>query len=502
MTPAVKSPTTSPLTPIRALAPSLSVPPTAISHYPASPLPIATLRLLAAHSTYLGTISTHISMLSSFLYLVLNLLKSSYHSYRHNVHVVVWCDVLLVGVNVMGVGCAMGYWCSYAERRRYEWEWDRRRTGKVGGLDGAAGVEGEVVGASEGWKGHEDEEAVGDDDFDITEGEVQGLLMQHSTIADEAPFPTSSAAAEAAPTRTALYPLSNFSAAVQHLFSAFTLTLFYSHTFYVSTLDGLTELLALSGAFLYLLSSLFPLVLDTHALALQEETEATLDEIGYGVDSLAMTLYVVSSLLYLWLYYRDRPVRDTLVWLDGGFWSNVWNVGGSFCYLFAIMYGLSIRLYMSSVLPPSPTASQQPSSIGVGADGGLLMGLNGTMMDGTVEADDLSDLSEWQRALFGLRSGEKLMTSTGDLMYMMCALMMEIADRQHRRRRMKGRKLAGKLAGAAGNGRLSPRSPGGTSLEESGSIGELAELAKVKGQKWSDSEKVGIGVGVIDVLAT
>ena len=187
------------------------------------------------------------------------------------------------------------------------------------------------------------------------------------------------------PLHQSCIPLTSLTAALHHLFSAFVLTLFYSHTFYVSTLSGVTELLSLSGAFLYLLSSLFPLVLDTHIFALEEETEATLDEVGYFIDSLAMTLYVVSSLLYLRLYYRDRAAGDALIWLDGGFWSNVWNVGGSFCYLFAIGYGLSIRLYMSSVLPPAPASGMQAATMAVGLDGGL--GLNGSMVDDTVAAD-------------------------------------------------------------------------------------------------------------------
>ena len=472
-----------PLPPTPALAPASSTSSaSSFSHYPSAPLPLSTLRLLAAHSTYLASMSTHMSMLASFLYLVLNLLKASYHSYRHSVHVVVWCDVLLVGVNLLGVGCAMGYWCSYAERRRYEWEWERRRTGKVMDADG---VEGQVDG--DGFKGQTQED-MDEDDLDITEGEVQSLLMQHSPTTDEA-----LSAAESAPLPTELYPLSNLSAALHHLFSAFTLTLFFSHTFYVSTLSGVTELLSLIGAFLYLLSSLFPLVLDTHIFSLQEETEATLDEFGYVIDSLAMTIYVISSLLYLRLYYRDRAVGDALVWLDGGFWSNVWNVGGSFCYLFAIGYGLSIRLYMSSVLPPTPASSMQPATMGLGLDGG--MGMNGSMVDGTVAADDLSDLSEWQRALFGLRSGEKLMTSTGDLMYMMCAVMMEIAERQDRRRRMRGRKYGASMAGGKSAARTVARADGA-------GIAETDGVPKWDGRNWSETEKPGTGSGIIDVRAT
>ena len=474
---------------------SSALSPTAISDYPSAPLPVATLRLLAAHSTYLASVSTHASMLSSFLYLVLNLLKASYHSYRHSVHVVVWCDVLLVGVNLLGVGCAMGYWCSYAERRRYLWEWDRRRTGKV--LEESAEVEGEV--GAERLKGHAYEQ-VDEDDIDITEGEVQTLLMQHSSLTSNEPL-LSSTAADPVQYPSELYPLSNASAALQHLVSAFTLTLFYSQTFYVSTIDGFTELLSLSGAFLYLLSSLFPLVLDTHIFALQEETEASLDELGYVVDSLAMTLFVVSSLLYLRLYYRDRLAGDALVWLDGNFWSNVWNVGGSFCYLFAIIYGLHIRLYMSSVLPPTePTASllPQPTTMGVGLDGSVL-GFNGSAVDDTVAADDLSDLSEWQRALFGLRTGEKLMTSTGDLMYMLCAVMMEIAERQDRRRRMRVRRLAHGAAAASGMGRLSGT---GAAAVDSASIAEPDGKPKRKDRRWSGLDKSGTDVGVIDVLAT
>ena len=428
-------------------------------------------------------------MLSSFLYLVLNLLKSSYHSYRHSVHVVVWCDVLLVCVNLLGVGCAIGYWCSYAERRRYEWELEQRRTGKVLELDAAGSVEGEA----DGYRKGQAEEYMDEEDIDITEAEAQSLLKQYTPASDEAPsiaLPT--------PTTAELYPFGNLSSAMQHLFSAFLLTLFFSHTFYVANIDGVTELLSLSGAFLYFVSSLFPLMLDTHIFALQEETEASLDELGYVVDSLAMALFVVSSLLYLLLYARDRTVRDARLWLDGGFWSNVWNVGGSLCYLFAIAYGLSIRLHMSAELPPppAPPASMQAATMGVGLGDALGLGLNSSLVDDTVAADDLSDLSEWQRALFGLRSGEKLMTSTGDLMYMMCAVMMEIAERQSRRRR------ARKANHGVSAGRSSKLAAKGRTRGDGAGIAEVsdAELSR-KGGLWGDGAEPAPRLCVFDTSA-
>ena len=104
---------------------------------------------------------------------------------------------------------------------------------------------------------------------------------------------------------------------------------------------------------------------------------------------------------------------------------------------------------------------------------------------------DLSDLSEWQRALFGLRSGEKLMTGTGDLMYMMCAVMMEIAERQDRRRRMRGRRVANM---AVGSGKSVAKV---VAAADSPSMAESDSVPTWNGRGWSET-----GVDGIDVPAT
>ena len=119
-----------------------------------------------------------------------------------------------------------------------------------------------------------------------------------------------------------------------------------------------------------------------------------------------------------------------------------------------------------------------------------------------VAADDLSDLSEWQRALFNLRSSEKLLTSTGDLMYMICAVMMEIAERQDRRRRMKGRKIAGTVAAGRGGGRRSARIAVGA--DTMANIIESDGALKRNGRRWSesDTERPSTSVGIMDVPAT
>ena len=145
-----------------------------------------------------------------------------------------------------------------------------------------------------------------------------------------------------------------------------------------------------------------------------------------------MTLYVVGSLLYFHTYSRDsaRGKGWAALLVDGALWANVWNVAGSVSYAVSVYYGLAIRIHTAQMEQLTWTVNEE-------RQGGVVD--TAPVNNGTVAADDLSDLSEWQRALFGLTFNQRMLMSAGDAMYFLCAVMMEVAARQDERKRKAGK---------------------------------------------------------------
>ena len=424
--------------------PSLHIPP---------PLPLPTPHL-PSHSLYLLTTTHQLTVLSSVSYLAFNFLRSFYHQ---RVHWAGWmwvADVSLFGTNVVMMGCGVRYWVAYAERARWDWE-----MGKGRGKD-----EGRVVGRGT---------SVADGNPRGETEEEQAELLLHATASSDSPLSpssvdssfspspssTSSSTSEtlpfSTPSTSSPPPFSSL-ASRSLVWSMFFLTMCHSSTFYLASLPGAAEVLNLVGTLLYLLSSLIPLTLSSinffHLPPLTEPVEAALDELQYALDALAMTLYVVGSLLYLHLWRRahaaltpmprggmgvgvgavGRGVGGMVVGylLDTELWANVWNVAGSVCYAVSVYYGLAIRVH----------AAEMERMRGGGREG-----MEGVVSEGVVAADDLSDLSEWQRALYGLTLNQKVLMSMGDLVYMISALLTArsegqaaVAEEGERRRRGKG----------------------------------------------------------------
>jgi len=212
---------------------------------------------------------------------------------------------------------------------------------------------------------------------------------------------------------------------------------FPSDSSYVCCLDGVAESLNLCGSLFYLTSSLLPLASSSLAFfdvgELEEGFEAELDEITYALDAMAMIFFATGSLLYLIIWKRNYrgslscwfPPLHSLhsapsLCSDAELWSNIWNVAGSTFYCLSIFYGLSIRIHLAAreslnTNPSSQLLPLQRSSLNV---------------SGWVDADDYSDLTVWQRALYGLTAQQKMMMSLGDCMYLVCAVLVEIAHRQ------------------------------------------------------------------------
>ena len=413
----------------------------------ASSLPLlspSSLSLLRAHSLSLSSQTNHFYILASFSYLLFNLLRNYYHDHSHYQSLLFLSDAALFATNITMLLVAIAYWVSYAEMTRCEWETDRLRKA-------AADSEKEIT---------EDE----------GESEVDALLQGEIIRTPSSPtLPHSTSSSYASGGTSAM------SATLSHVLRSFVLTLLLSPAFYLSGLGGIAELINVSGAFLYFLSSTFPLVPSGVALLslppLHESTEAMLDELTYMLDGVAMLLYVAGALLYFHLWARSRraaagltstslfsahassssasasmPLSRLLaeLLLDGNLWAQLWNIAGSICYFFSVLYGLSIRIHTAeqehlqwtedASFSPETTVSSSPlSSAAESASSNSTLGL--------IAADDLSDLTEWQRALFHLTASQRLMMSMGDLMYSICAVMTEVAERQEeRRRRGRGKK--------------------------------------------------------------
>ena len=438
--------------------PPTSSPPT-ITPLPPLPLPTSSL---PSHSLHLLLTTHHLTVLSSLSYLLFNFLRSFYHQHSHWPGWMWVADVALFATNVVMMGGGVSYWVAYVERKRWDWE--------VGGREGGRGGR-EGKGMDKAGEGEEGEQAgllphvaVGTD----SPPSPSSSSSSPSSSSSSSPSPSPSPHSPSLPTSPSPpHPLPLFSPFPSPLvWSIFFLSLFHSSTFYLRSLPGLAELLNLTGTLLYLLSSLIPLTLSSitffHLSPLTEATEATLDELQYALDALAMTLYTVGSLLYMHLWHahaRDggkkgvggaeggwRGVVWRYVW-DTALWANVWNVAGCVCYAVSVYYGLAIRVH---------TADMERIRGGVG-----LAGEGGVVSSGVLAADDLRDLSEWQRALYGLTLQQKALMSMGDLLYVACALMTQrgealaaVAKEEGRsRRRGKG---VGRWKGRSGGGGGSP----------------------------------------------
>lgn len=446
------------------------------------------LQSLRLHSVLLAAHTNNITLLCSFLYLLFNYVKNYYHYIKHFKELLFIADFALFVLNCGMMVAAVSYWVSFTQRHRAEIaDANHSLSSSV-----RNGDDGDDSGSDN------DNDSIANDDAPMMETDMlitSDLPLSALPLSQSQSSLSPPTLLSQSPSLLKLLPYRLFPVPLTFLFQSLSSTLLTSPYHYLTTIDGVAELLNLIGSSLFVLSSVLPLMLSTHRLLLSdinnvsENVEATVDELGYVVDGVAMLIYMIGAAMYCIIWKREHdghtdadtdtvtntgnPMSCSLIltstgsiqckwWFDASFWSNVWNIAAGICYAFSIFYGLSIRIHLaqkehldwgmesdegdvSASATTSATSNISLNTITTGESfisnssmiGAIVSNVTQMLTNSSslafgslVAADDLSDLSVWQRALYGLTEQQKLMMTLGDALYTICACCTQWAERQ------------------------------------------------------------------------